>query len=411
MKNSITLLLLAALVSCEVTDKIKPEPIQKELTVKQSTRISTGKSLADSPFLTVNHQNKAVISWVEGEGENAYLYFSISEDNGKTFAAPIAVTPTNGLTAHKETMPKLAFKEDGTILAVYQRRTPTLTNRFAGAIYYTLSADDGKTWSEPNYLHTDTSEGVGRSFFDISTLPDGEIGAVWLDGRKRQRDGSTLCFAKTSNNNGFGKDIEIGQKTCQCCRTDIFIDNQDKLHVAYRDIINDSIRDIVHLSSLDNGISFTESTRISEDNWVIYGCPHTGPSITNSINGVSFFWFTSGGTDGVYSTHLTKSNNKFDERELINPHARHPQAITLENGTLVLAWDETFKTEAGFINKIGVRFTTLDGTELIKYITTEKEDCDHPVLVETDNHSVLISWTQKTIKEEVSQIYQITISY
>jgi len=411
MKKYIILFIIGALTSCGVSDKNNIEINNREIKIKDSKLISTGKSLADSPFITLNHENKTVISWAEGEDENTFFYYSISEDNGKTFSSPIEVSPTKGLTPHKETMPKLAFKADGSIVAVYQKRTPTPKNRFAGAIYYTQSFDNGKTWSKPNYLHTDTSQGVGRSFFDISVLPDGEIGAVWLDGRKRQRNGSTLCFAKTKKNKGFGKDIEIGQKTCQCCRTDIFVDNTDKVHVAYRDIINDSIRDIVHLSSLDNGISFTESTRISEDNWVIFGCPHTGPSITNSEKGVSFFWFTSGGTDGVYTTDLSENTNHFTERELINPHARHPQAITLKNGVSVLTWDETFKTEDGFIDKIGIKFQNLDGTEHIKYVTTANEDCNHPVLVEAANGSVILSWTQKTLKNEVSQVHQAVVTY
>jgi len=411
MKKYIYLALISALISCGVSEQKETEPIEIENKTHVPKIVSSGTSLSDSPFLTINHENNPVLSWVEGEDDNTYFYFSTSEDNGETFSDPIAITPTKGLTPHKETMPKLAFKSDGSIVAVYQRRTPTPKNRFAGAIYYTQSFNKGETWSEPNYLHTDTSQGIGRSFFDITVLPDGEIGAVWLDGRKRQRDGSTLCFAKTSKNSGFGTDIEIGQKTCQCCRTDIFVDSQNKTHVAYRDIINDSIRDIVHLSSIDNGISFTESTRISEDNWVIYGCPHTGPSITNSKAGVSFFWFTSGGTDGVYTTDLAENTNDFTKRKLINPHARHPQAITLKDGTIVLTWDETFKTEAGFINKIGITFKPVDGTESTEYITTEKEDCNHPVLIETNNNKVILSWTQRTIENEVSQIYQTLISY
>lgn len=404
----IPLFIITSIISCS---EYKENTDNKTITTTTSNIISTGKNLADSPFMTLTHENKPVLSWVEGDEDSLFLYYSISEDNGKTFSTPIEVSSTNGLNPHKESMPKLAFKSDGTIVALYQKRTPIPKNRFAGAIYYTQSKDNGITWTKSKYLHSDTTHGIGRSFFDITALPDGEVGAIWLDGRKRQRNGSTLCFAKTSPGNGFGQDIEIGQKTCQCCRTDIFVDDQNLIHVAYRDIINDSIRDIVHLSSPDNGISFTESTRISEDNWVINGCPHTGPSITNSKNGVSFFWFTSGGTDGVYTTNLTRNTTDFSNRELINPHARHPQAITLKNGTHVLSWDETFKTSEGFINKIGIRFKTLDGKESVKYITTEHEDCNHPVLIESIDSQVVLAWVQKTILNETAQVYHTAVSF
>jgi len=408
MKNYIFLLLISTFLACGATKKIDLEPIN-EIIVQQPKMISSGKGLADSPFITIDQNKNIVLSWVEGKAENTMFYFSVSKDNGKTFSKPKEISPAKGLSPHHESMPKIAFKKDGTIIAVYQRRTPTPKNRFAGAIYYTQSFNEGQTWTNPNYLHTDTTKGIGRSFFDISVLPDGEIGAIWLDGRKRQPDGSTLCFSKTSKNSGFGKDIEIGQKTCQCCRTDIFVDNKNIIHVAYRDIINDSIRDIVHLSSNDNGATFTTPKRISEDNWVIYGCPHTGPTITNSKNGVSFFWFTSGGLPGVYTTELNEKSNTFTKRKLVNPHARHPQSITLKNGTIVLTWDETFKTKMGYINKIGVLFKTTDGKVTTKYITTENEDCNYPVLTKTKDENILLSWIQKPIKGGISQVYQTLI--
>lgn len=410
MKQLIALLLISIITSCGTTHKNESEVIKNEIKINESKFISSGNKLADSPFLTKNNEGNTILTWVEGVDDNTYLYYSLSKDDGETFSSPIKVTPTKGLSPHQETMPKIGFKNDGTIIVVYQKRTPTPKNRFAGAIFYTQSFDNGTSWTKSNYLHTDTSQGIGRSFFDISVLPDGEIGAIWLDGRKRQRDGSTLCFAKTNGNEGFGKDVEIGQKTCQCCRTDIFVDKQNKINIAYRDIINDSIRDIVHLTSPDNGNTFTESTRISEDNWVISGCPHTGPSIVNSNKGVSFFWFTSGGTDGVYTTDLAHDSNVFTKRQLINPHARHPQAIDLENGTIVLAWDETFKTKDGYINKIGILFKSADGKEEIKYITNESEDCNHPVLVETSNNNIVISWTQRNLNEEFSHVYQTLIN-
>jgi hypothetical protein len=409
MKKLLIYLIVSLLISCNNPDVEKKIDIPKKDSFPPSL-ISNSKKLADSPFLTTSHYKNPVLSWVEGEEKEAYLYYVTSEDNGKTFSSPIEVTPTKGLTPHHETMPKLAFKKNGTVVVVFQKRNSTSKNRFAGAIFYSQSFDNGKTWTKSNYLHSDTSEGIGRSFFDIVLLPDGEIGAVWLDGRKRQKDGSTLCFAKTNANNGFGKDKEIGQKTCQCCRTDIFVDNQKKIHVAYRDIINDSIRDIVHLSSTDNGNTFSNSKRISADNWVINGCPHTGPSITNTENGVSFFWFTSGGKEGVFNTQLTNNSAEFTERILINPHARHPQAITLKNGTIVLTWDETFKTEEGYINKIGVMFRKKDGTNNIEYLTSEKVDSSHPVLLEVENNCVLISWTQRILEQDNTKVYYKIVS-
>ncbi len=66
------------------------------------------------------------------------------------------------------------------------------------------------------------------------------------------------------------------------------------MHVLYRGIIDDSIRDMVHMMSTDAGKTFTAPERISNDNWVLNGCPHTGPAMTENADGLHFSWFTGG---------------------------------------------------------------------------------------------------------------------
>ena len=237
---------------------------------------------------------------------------------------------------------------------VYQKKTPTPENRFAGAIYYIQSFDEGESWSKPNYLHADTTIGIGRSYFDITTLPNGEVGAIWLDGRKKSRSGSTLFFAKTKNDSGFKDEIELDDKTCQCCRTANFVAQNNKINVAYSDIINDSIRDMVHLYSSNLGESFSSQKRLSEDNWVISGCPHTGPTITEDKDGLNFYWFTMGNGQGVYQTSTNNHGNYFTERKLINSEAKHPQAACLKGGGTALVYEEDFKTDSIFRSRIGI---------------------------------------------------------
>jgi hypothetical protein len=380
--------LFTTLISCESAgNHASGETTEQE---HLTTVISTELLFADSPFLITDHHNNSVLSWVEGLDSSAYLYYATSSDD--VFATPIKVTPSKGLNPHHESMPKVAFKPDGTVIAVYQRKSPTPENRYAGAIYYTMSTDSGLNWNTPQFLHSDTTHGIGRSFFDICTLPNGEIGAIWLDGRKKQRNGSTLCFAQTTKGKGFGKDKEIGQKTCQCCRTDIFVDQSNIINIAYRDIINDSIRDIVHITSNDLGETFTKPTLISSDNWIINGCPHTGPSMANSNNGLQFFWFTMGGQEATYQT--TYANNAFKPRTQINPHARHPQATTLQDGSTILVWDETFKTDKAYINKIGLMHQTSD-SNYVQYLTPDSLDCNYPVVNVSATNKVKVSWTQK----------------
>src|SRR5690606_16666982 len=175
----------------------------------------------------------------------------------------------------------------------------------------------------------------------LATLRDGEVGAVWLDGRYgKTYKGSALFFAKTMEQEGFGEDKNIGESTCECCRTDLYVDRENNINIVYRDILNDSIRDIVHQYSTDNGTTFSDPRRISHDNWIINGCPHTGPSLASNSQGLHAVWFTAGGTPGIYMTSTGDRGKTFSVRNRISDKARHPQMAALSDDSLVLVWDE-----------------------------------------------------------------------
>ena len=169
--------------------------------------ISAKTQNASGPFFTTNHQQQPVIVWTESlpnseedtEVDNVIKFVTFNQSNG-TFEEPIIIETSKGCRAHDESMNKIAFKKDGTIVAVYSKRKPYKENHFTGALFYTQSFDDGLNWSASNYLHVgDTTLGLSRSFFDLATLPDGEVGAVWLDSRLTEKhgDSSSLFFAKT----------------------------------------------------------------------------------------------------------------------------------------------------------------------------------------------------------------------
>jgi hypothetical protein len=373
-----------------------------------SKMISSGESMAMATYLTSDNLGNPVLSWVEGEKGSEHLFYAVFNQKKGSFNQVIKILPSKGLSPHHESMPKVAFKGDGTVVALYSKKKPTPENRFAGAIYYVESSDKGANWTSPKYLHNgDTTAGIGRSFFDIASLPDGEVGAIWLDGRNKLENGSSLFFAKTTSKKGFAKDIEIGKNTCQCCRTDIYLQSDKSINIAYRNIFNDSIRDMAHIRSEDLGKTFSKPKRISADDWIIYGCPHTGPTMTEMNDKLHFFWFTMGGDEGIYHTAKDNQTKRFAKRDLFSPHARHPQTTTLSDGTLALVWDENFKTEKSYTNRIGL-FLQKSGKEEKKYITSNQVSADHPVIMGLENDKILVAWVQK--EKGQSQVYYKVIS-
>jgi hypothetical protein len=385
---------------------------------------------ASGPYFTTNQYGESILVWTEAQdGDRGHIIkYATLDEMGHTFRTIHAIPSSSGCRAHDESMSKLAFKADGTMLAVFSKRTPTKKNRFAGALYYTQSFDEGANWTAAQYLHVgDTTHGLSRSFFDLTRLPDGEIGAIWLDSRltKKRGDGSSLFFAKTSEKKGFLTDQVIGRGTCECCRTELYTSAEGHIHVAYRNIWQDSIRDMAHLVSFDNGKTFSTPKRISADDWVINGCPHTGPSLGVNQAKLHATWFTMGGAQGLYYAYSDDIGNSFKPRQLLTKKGKHPQLLALKDGKMVFVWEESNRTpvaahhEHGSPQAVKVANTIQTTTSYIKaqiwqnghplmeyWVSEANKIAEYPVLTELKSGNIGIAWVQEIGEEGYGIFYK-----
>jgi len=305
---------------------------------------------AVGPYLSQDNNGRTVLCWTEKNLQDSsnMLKYAFFDDKAGRFGSAIAVPASKGMSTAAESMGKVAFKSDGTTFAFFSRRFTQEKNPFAGAIYYSSSNDKGKTWTTQHFLHSDTAHAYGRSFFDVSTLKDGQIAAVWLDGRfGKAIKGSALYFARTAAGQGFQRDTCLEKGTCECCRTDLLEDQGGNLHLAYRSISfpletnGKQVRDMVYKVSTDNGQSFSKPAAVSKDNWAIEACPHSGPTLAVNKEGLHAVWFTAGGTPGLYSALQQPGAAAFRPRNLVSSKGRHPQMLALANGDLAMVYEET----------------------------------------------------------------------
>jgi hypothetical protein len=367
----------------------------------------SGDERAEGSYLTKDHKGNPVIVWTEGniDKDDVYLFYSVSEDGGGTFNTPVKIIASKGTRFHAESMNKLVFKKDGTIIAVFEKKIPTPENKYAGAILFTQSFDNGLTWTDPDYLHSDTSSGISRSFFDLSLLPDGEAGALWLDGRHKQEEkGTSVFFSRTSGRDGFQNELQVGETICQCCRTDLYSDSNGNIHAVFRDIINDSIRDMVHCISTDNGKTFSSPVRISADNWIINGCPHTGPDLAANASGLHFTWYTAGGEAGIYYCNSKDNGKSFGQRELVKKEGKHPRIAATEKEVCMI-WDEMVKKDSIYYGRVVLQ---IRGTkeQFQKYVSGRNVSASFPQILVLDKNKVLVSWTQEEEKK-TSVVYSV----
>lgn len=390
MKNyfSIVSFILLALACSSPSNK-------NETKTTLSIIISDSTKNASCVYLTADEKEQPVISWCETDTsiKKKNFFMAYFDENRGSFSSRIPIPIEQNASFHEEGMPKIAIKGNGTIIAVYETSTPTEYNRFAGSVKYIVSTDKGKTWTNPANIHADTVQGKSHSFAAITRLSDGEIGASWLDAKLNgKKNGRPVKFAKTNVNNFFENEIVIDPIACECCRIAIAGDANGKIAVAFRDIINDSIRDMSIATSADNGKTFSSAVPFSNDGWIINGCPHNGPSVTSAGSSIYATWFTGGPAKGVYYCEL---NNKMQyvTRQLVSDHARFIQLCLLPGGSRVLAFDEKRKEGDKSYNKIVLNRID-DGKIYAGEIEAPESLATYPVIRSFGTNNIAVAWSQ-----------------
>jgi len=385
---------------------------KKEIDIIASDAIKIDTAEGSCPYLTKDNKGNIVLSWIKKTDSVSFVYcYAISKDKGKTFSKAVKIPGSTNVFPHGENMPKIIFKPSGDIITVWGAANPNPANSYAGIVFYSQSFDEGRSWTDATPLVTDTA-GFDQRYFDVALLPDGEAAIIWLDNRhKRISDGSSLYYAQTKGNSGFQNERMIAGPCCPCCRSDIFVDSKNNIHVLYRGIINDSIRDMVHAVSTDNGKTFSVPERISKDNWVIDGCPHTGPAMTENKNGLQFTWFTAGGGSGVYCCNSKDNGQTFSNRKIVSgKSARHSQIVSIEDGRTIVTWDENFINKNIVSSRIGIDVRNDNGNNLIKkFITPENLSVSFPVIKAIDDNAVLVAYTESIKDRDYIRYKLITL--
>lgn len=332
-------------------------------------RISSQDRTAESVYMTKDHRQRPVVVWTEREQDSILFFYAVSSDDGQSFNNRIQVPAPGQINTKAEGMPKVAFKQDGAVIAAYEKRAPTAENKYAGSVYYLQSNDGGKTWSGERFIHSDTIAGRSRSYFDIQTLPGGEIGAVWLDIKMNAHEGGrSVRFARTENGKGFTDETLIDSAACECCRIDLYCDTTGNVSIAYRGLMKgnmgQSIRDIMLVTSSGSGYEFSTPRRVSADNWMIEGCPHTGPSLCSNSSGLHAMWYTEGSGTGIYYAHTRIAGDHFTPKEQIAVSGRHPQICALNN-KVAMVWDEASDNKGQPSHRIHCQLRT--GIKSMKY--------------------------------------------
>lgn len=396
MKNIVYCIVFLLVLSCIAEKKSDKKAVPDVQRTVDST--FTGSC----PYLFTSGDTAAVFSWVRTLSDSeAVLCFKVSNGNG--FGKTLTVPGSEKVKPHGENLSKVILAPNGRIIAAWGIANPNPENKYSGLVFYSSSADGGNTWTSPLPLSPD-EKSIDERYFDLEILPDGTVGAVWLDSRKNtKQEGSSLYFATFGRNNIFEGEKAIDGTVCQCCRTDLFVDKTGGLHVAYRKILNDSIRDMVHIVSLDNGKSFSGAERISPDNWVVNACPHTGPAIVQTDSALSFVWYTMGTGKGVFFASSQDNGKTFTAKNAVgnSTAGKHPQILLLKNGNQAIVWDERVDDRS----VIGLEVRSPKGEKLkTTHLTSSLGFATFPV-IKLVGDELLVAYSGSKTAEDKEQVY------
>jgi hypothetical protein len=328
------------------------------------------------------------------------LWLQTSSDGGDSFDEGLRVNDGGEVASHAENTPLMVVRS--------MREFYVLWTAQEGHEHSSLRLATSTNWGRSfgKSIPVDPTGTASQSFYTLAVGPDGAVYAAWLDGRDRGqgKSGSSALYVARSTNRGqsFEKSVRVALNVCPCCRPSIAFTDAKTVHIGWRGVSHDDIRDIFVGTSTDGGATFSALAPVAEDNWRINGCPHSGPSLATMGGKLFAAWRTVTGDRGrVYIASSGDHGAHFSakvEADAGLHDANHPQLLALE-GSVGLVFQAREASSQDSWGKLDIYFRQIDqngSLSPLQRLGHAVGSATYPtILFERPDH-LFVAWTEGT---------------
>ena len=335
-----------------------------------------------------------------------FVYVDYSDDQGLSFSAPVKVNHREQeISAWAENPPVIEVDKTGRIHVIYFADETQKSTTF-----YSVSDDGGRTFSAP-VLVSDEAENAKHYMDKMLVDAQGKVYLFWHDTRHGNHQhglGSgvlSLYYTTLDKNDKTFVNRKLKDSVCSCCRTATDLAPDGKPVVLARMVFEQGVRDHA-LFKMMREDQWSEPRRIAEDQWQVDACPEHGPALSIDRQGRSHLsWFTLGAKrKGIYYANTDDYGNTLSKPLALGNKQKlpsHPDVLALGE-RVVLAWKEFDGSDSTIVVKqSNDRGENWSADSLV---LSAPGKVGYPDLIASDN-AIFLSWSTQ---EQGHQFIEIT---
>ena len=343
------------------------------------------------------------VAWVNHDAKKADVMLARFNPDGAMQGSPVRVNRRESVaTAWRGDQPSIAVAPNGAVYVLWTARVEA-GSKHGTDVYLSVSNDRGQSFAGEVKVNDDKAPGP-HGMHSLAVAADGRIYAAWLDernvktpkpstkGEGHHMESNRDLYLSYSTDGGrtFSANRKVASEACPCCKTALAVSTDGTLYASWRQVLPGSFRHIAVASSTDGGTSFSKPIIVSDDHWVLQGCPVSGPSLSvDRAGSLKVVWFAAGegNEPGVYFAESKDQGRTFTPRQLLSQEsARGTPALAASHNNSIALWQtsDTAETKMRGLGNTGAVLSVAAGAELptgvfsndklfVAYIAKEKE--------------------------------------